>query len=158
MPQKVDFTSVEIHHFKRSQSKMSVRFEMPLTKSCASAMGWGELQDWEDGSDLKGDLAASVITLTPSDESLKRHAIDLQVKRVHKFTATRQEIEGKRGKGSRLVVQCDAIVRDEKGCHKLEAYMATVPKSSMRVSYEKQPEQADIPGTEIKGNEELPLQ
>ena len=159
MPQNVKFTSVEVHHFKRSQSKMMARFEFPLTASSSKSMGWGELQDFEDGSDLRGDLAATVVTLTPNDPSMKRHAIDLEVQRVHKFKATRQQIEGKKDKGTRWLLQCDVVIRDAASIQKLNGYMDAVPKSEMRVSYEKQPEQADIPGTEIKeSNEELPLQ
>ena len=159
MPQNVKFTSVEVHHFKRSQSKMMARFEFPLTASSSKSMGWGELQDFEDGSDLRGDLAATVVTLTPNDPSMKRHAIDLEVQRVHKFKATRQQIEGKENKGTRWLLQCDVVIRDAASIQKLNGYMDAVPKSEMRVSYEKQPEQADIPGTEIQdSNEELPLQ
>ena len=162
MPQKVKFTSVEIDHIKRSRKKMTARFEFPLTRPSALAMGWGELGDFENGSNLKGDLGATVISLVPNDEALKRHAVDLETSRVHKFVATRQEIEGKKGKGTRWMVQCEAIIRQVDGCKKLEAYMMTVPKSSMVVSYEPQPEQVNLPGTELDSgcvacNNDIPL-
>ena len=148
MPQNVKFTSVEIHHFKRSQKKIIARFEFPLTTSSAKSMDWGDLQEFEDSAGLKGDLAASIITLTPKDEALKRQAVDIEVSRVFKFTATRQEIEGKKDKGTRWMVQCYAVLRDAVSLQKLNSYMSAVPKSDMRVNYEKQPEQANIPGTE----------
>jgi hypothetical protein len=149
VPQNVKFTSVEIHHFKRSQTKIVARFEFPFNNSASKAMGWGDLQEFESGVNLIGDLAASVISLTPKDESLKRHAVDIEVTQVHKFIATRQEIEGKKDKGTRWVVQCDVMIRDAVGLQKLNSYMSAVPKSDMRISYEKQPEQQDIPGTEV---------
>ena len=160
MPQKVTFTSVEIDHIKRTMEKTTARFQFPLTKSVIAQMGWGELADYETASDLSGDLAALTITLNPTDVGLKRMAIDLDAQRVFNFKATKQELEGKRGKGSRWLVQCDAILRDNSGCRKIEAYMQSVPKSEMRVSYEPSAVQANIPGTELDGDsqEEMPLQ
>jgi hypothetical protein len=123
-------------------------------------MGWGDLQEFEESANLTGDLAATVISLTPKDAALKRQAVDLEVQRVFKFVATRVEVEGKRDKGTHWMVQCDAIVRDAVSLQKLNSYMTAVPKSDMRVSYEKQPEQQDIPGTAVREDDqsEIPLQ
>ena len=120
-------------------------------------MGWGEMADYEKKVTLKGDLAATSLELTPADEALKRHRLQVKVQRISGFVATQQEIEGSRGKGTRWLVNCEVAVGDENGCQRLESYMQAVPKGEAVISYEKQPEQADIPGTEIKG-EELPLQ
>lgn len=148
MPSSVTLTSVEIEHFKRTRKQVTARFEFSLTKKLIAAMGWGELADFETASTLKGDLAASNIVLTPVDEALKRHQTEIAVSRVHAFNATRQEIEGSRGKGTRWLVQCDVVMTEPTACKKLEAYMLTAGKSEMRISYEKQAEQADLPGTE----------
>jgi hypothetical protein len=143
---KVTFTSVEIVHIKRTPSKAELRIEFPLTKSASSDMEWGELQDFEDSANLRGDLSASLIQLLPDDKQLRKNGVDLDVSRVHKFVATRQQIEGKRGKGTCWRVQADIVVTDITGMGKLEAYMLTAGKSEMRVSYEKAAVQPDLPG------------
>jgi hypothetical protein len=160
MPQNVTLTSAVLIEFGRNQTGAWARFQCSLTKQLIAKMSWGEMADYEKKVTLKGDLAATVIELIPADEATKRHRTQISVQRVSSFVATQQEIEGSRGKGTRWLVQCDAVLRDETGCAKLEAYMQTVPKSDIRISYEKQPEQADIPGTEAKDERqsEMPLQ
>lgn len=145
MSSKVSFTSVELISFSRSQKQMTARFEFSLTQKAMQAMGWGEIPMFQHGCDLDGDLAASVIELIPSDALARKHAVQLDTRRVFKFVATRQEIEGKRGKGQRWSVQCDVVVSDGNGCKKLEQYMASAGKCEMRVSYEPQAVQEELP-------------
>jgi|HubBroStandDraft_6_1064221.scaffolds.fasta_scaffold246976_2 hypothetical protein len=157
MPQNVTLASCVLIEFGRSQKGAYAKLQCSLTKSLIKSLAWGDFADYEKKVTLKGDLAATSLELTPSDEALKRHRVQVKIQRVNNFVATQQEIEGSRGKGTRWLVTCDVEISDENGCRLLESYMHAVPKAEAKISYEKQPEQADIPGTEIK-SEELPLQ
>jgi len=148
MPQSVTFTQATLKEFGRDSGGAWARFEFPLTKSVISALNWGELADYETKTSLEGDLAATVISLTPDAPELAKQATDIDAQRVYHFVATKQEIEGSRGKGKRWLIQCDVSIRDVAGCQKLEGYMASVPKGKVRVSYERAPEQQQVPGTE----------
>lgn len=148
MPQSVTFTGATLIEFGRSQTGATAKIEFPLTTRVMKAMGWDDLRDFETKASLEGDMAASVAEFLPGEED-KRRAVQLDLQRVHKFVATKQEQEGSRGKGKRWLVQCLLTIRDEAGCQKLEGYILSVPKGDVRISYEKKPVQADIPGTEV---------
>ena len=100
------------------------------------------------GASLDGELAATVIVLTPKDESLKRHEMQLDVSKVNGFKTIRLELEGKRGVGHRTELRFLAHFSDVKGAAKLEAYMMTAAKSRVIISYTKQAQQSSLPGTE----------
>lgn len=162
MPQSVTFTGATVIGFGRKASGATATIEFPLTTKVIKAMGWDDLADFESKSNLDGDLSAVSAEFTPSDASLKRKTTTLDLQRVHKFVATKQEQEGSRGKGKRWLVQASLVIRDELACTKLEPYFLSVPKGDIRVSYEKQAVQADIPGTEndtgcIACNNNIPL-
>lgn len=154
MPSKVTFTSAELLKFSKDRKGVKATFEFPLNQKSSSAMGWGDLAEFQHGSDLDGDLAASIIEMIPNEEGNKRHRMQLDVQRINKFVGTRRELEGKKSKGTRWTVQCVAIITDMNGCKKMESYMASCAKSEMRISYEKQPEQTDLPGVEVDNNQE----
>ena len=154
MPQKVRFTSAQLKSFGRSVKKGGfAKIEFGLTLAISQSMGWGELADWQHGANLDGDLAASSFELIPKESENKKHAVQLGVCKINNFVATRREIEGKRGKGTRWTVQFDVSFQDGVGCAQLEGYMLTCDKSEVRVSYEKQPEQAELPGTEAEDSQ-----
>jgi hypothetical protein len=151
MPQKVKFTSAQIKSFGRSVKKGGyAKVEFGLTLAISQAMGWGELAGWQHGANLDGDLAASSFEVIPKEKENAKHAVQLGVSRLSGFTATRQELEGKRGKGTRWTVQFDVAFQDGTGCRQLEGYMLSCDKAEIRVSYEKQPKQEIIPGVEVE--------
>jgi threonyl-tRNA synthetase len=92
--------------------------------------------------------------LLPKEEALKRHAIALDTNKVAKFELVRREIEGKKGKGHRQELQFTVWFQDIKGARKLEEYLLTCGKSTLSISYTKQPQQADLPGVEANPNEQ----
>ena len=149
MSEKLTITSVTLLTFKRDLKGGGADFSSSITQAVRKIMGWTEIPECYSGGSLDGDLAATVITLTPNDEALKRHAIDLDTTKVHKFEVVRLELEGKKGKGFRFELRFHVKFSDVKGCRKLEEYMLTAGKSTMVVSYEKQAVQADLPGTEV---------
>ncbi len=148
MPSNVTFTSATIHSFGRTAKGGKAKFEFSLTQKAIAAMGWGELPTFSHGSNLDGDLSATAVELIPNDEPLRKHRFTLDSQRVCNFVATRQELENKRGKGHRWTVQCDVLFGDPAGCKKLETYLLNAGKGELRISYEKQPTQTEIPGVE----------
>jgi hypothetical protein len=146
--QRVKFTSAQLKRFGRSVKKGGfAKIEFSLTQAICQSMGWGEMQDWQHGANLDGDMAASSFEIIPKENENKKHAVQLGVARVAGFTATRREIEGERGKGTRWTVQFDVSFQDGTGCSQLEGFMISCDKAEVRVSYEKQPVQEEIPGT-----------
>ena len=163
MPQSVTFAGATLVDFGRNLKGCSAKIEFPLSSRVMKSLGWADLRDFETKASLEGDLAATVAEFVPSDEGMKRRAIQIDVQRVSGFVATKQEVEGSRGKGKRWLVQCTITIRDEAGCQKLEGYMLSVPKGDVKVSYEKQAVQEEIPGTELDTgcvacNNGIPLQ
>lgn len=155
MPQKVKFTGAQLKSFGRSIKKGGfAKVEFPLTLAVAADMGWGELREFESSVNLDGDLAASTIDLIPKEPENKKHAVQLGVGRLSGFTATRREIEGKRGKGTRWTVQFDIGFQDGRGCAQLEAFMLTCDKMMVSVSYEKRAVQEELPGTQPDDKQE----
>ena len=156
MPQKVKFTSAQLKSFGRSVKKGGfAKIEFALTLAISQSMGWGEMQDWQHGANLDGDLAASSFEIIPKEPENKKHALQLGVCRISGFTATRREIQGKRDKGTRWTVQFDVSFQDGTGCSQLESYILTCDKSEVRVSYEKQPKQTELPGTQEEDTQEV---
>jgi hypothetical protein len=144
MSQKIEFTTATLKSFGRSAKGGNARFEFPLNQKGSAAMGWGEMQDWQHGADLDGDLAAMSVGITPKDPELRSKAISLDTQRVHNFKATRKELEGKRDKGTRWMIQCDVLFTDPTGCQKLEAYIQSCDKSTLRISYNPLPVQVPL--------------
>lgn len=140
MPSKITFTSARLESFSRSQKIGTAQFACSWNKKAADALEWSELPDSVAGADLDGDIAASVLELTPADKPLAKHAIELDITRVHKFEAVRLELEGKQGKGHRLEVRFKVSFVAPAVCEILESYMLTVGegKGTLTVSYAKQ--------------------
>ena len=147
MPAKVTFTNVELLGFGRSAKGAGLaRIQFSFTKDLRKAMGWStDLPEFQHGADLDGDLAAVTMELNPSQPELKKHAVELSAQRMHKFVVTRQELEGKRGKGFRWTVQADIAFSDPQGCQKLERFKISVPKFDLRVYYEPKAVQEVLP-------------
>ena len=75
--------------------------------------------------------------------------MQIKTQKIGKFETVRLEIEGtKSGKGHRTELRLTVWYTDAKGARLLEEYIQTAGKSSLSVSYEKQAQQADLPGVE----------
>ena len=140
MAAKIVFTSAVLESFARKPEGGTAQFTSSWNKNVASALGWVDMPDCLSGANLDGDLAASSMELKPSDKELARHVIELDITRVYKFEAVRQELEGKRGKGHRIEVRFKVAFTAPGVCEMLESYMLTIGsgKGSLTVSYQKQ--------------------
>lgn len=145
---RTTFTSVELKKFGRDDRGGHATWVCPLTKTVAVLMGWDEMPECYAGGSLSTELAARIVELTPNDEGLARHAITLDIQKMHSFQVVRREIEGKRDKGTRVDLIFKTDFADAKGCRKLEEYKLVASKSKMRVEYEPAAVQETLPGTE----------
>lgn len=145
MAEKLRFTNCELVKFAYGNKK-TARFSCSLSNAVMEAMKWTEVPEWVTGGSLEGLLNASVMSLVPKQDSMKRHAMDLSISKIDRFQSVRLEIEGKRGKGHRQVLFFDVTISDEKGMRKLEELKSAVDVSTITVSYEPQPVQQDLPG------------
>ncbi len=157
MAEKITFTSVQLRKFSRDSSGGKAEFSSSLTSSIIKKMDWVEMPECLTGGSLEGELNAINLELEPKDEGLKRHKIQLDIATVNKFHTVRLELEDSKGKGHRTELRFKVKFTDIKGAAKLEAYMLTCGKSTLVVSYEKQAQQADLPGVELKddGQQEI---
>lgn len=151
---KVNFTSAVLVDFGRNDKGGHANFVCPLTKTVIRAMCWEEMPECVSGGNLTGDLAARNVSITPVEQANARHAIDLETQRVHKFKVVRLELEGQKGKGSRLEVRFRVDFSDIEGCRKLEEYKMVANKSSLRIEYTPAAVQEEMPLAE--GAEEMP--
>lgn len=157
MSEKLTFTGVELLGFSRDSEGGKAKFSSSLTSSVIKKMGWGEIPEFVTGTSLEGELAAGSVELVPKEQELQRHQIQLDTRQVSKFNTVRLELEGKQCKGHRTELRFIVLFQDTKGARKLEEYMLTCKKSTLVVSYEKQAQQADLPGVELKddGQQEI---
>lgn len=157
MAEKITFTAVQLRKFSRDSSGGKAEFSSSLTASIIKKMDWVEMPECLTGGKLEGELNAISLDLEPKDEALRRHKIQLDISAVNKFNTVRLELEDSRGKGHRTELRFKVKFTDVKGAGKLEAYMLTCGKSTLVVSYEKQAQQADLPGVELKDDGQEPL-
>lgn len=157
MADKITFSGVQLLGFSRDLHGGKATFSATFGSSVTTKMGWTEIPECLTGGSLEGELSATSLELVPKDAELKRHQIQLDITRVSKFLTVRLELEGKSGKGHRTELRFTAYFADPKGARKLEEYMLTCDKSTLVVSYEKQAQQADLPGVELKQDDQEPL-
>lgn len=150
LSEKITFSGVQLLGFSRDSHGGKATFSSTFGSSVMSKMGWIEIPECLTGGSLEGELAATSLELVPKEAELKRHQMQLDITRVSKFLTVRLELEGKQGKGHRTELRFTAYFADPKGARKLEEYMLTCSKSSLVVSYEKQAQQADLPGVEVR--------
>ena len=150
MSEKLTFTGVELLGLSRDSEGGKAKFSSSLTSAVIKKMGWGEIPEFVTGTSLEGELAATSVELVPKEQELQRHQIQLETRQVSKFLTVRLELDGKSGKGHRTQLRFTVSFADPKGARKLEEYMLTCAKSTLVVSYEKQAQQADLPGVEVK--------
>lgn len=148
--EKLTFPTVTLLSFSRKPTGGKAVFSGSVTTAVARAMEWTDIPECATSAALDGELSATQVELVPKDEALRRHAIILDTSKVAKFELVRREIEGKKGKGHRQELQFSVWFPDVKGARKLEEYMLTCGKSTLSVSYQKQAQQADLPGAAVK--------
>ena len=147
---KVTFTSAVLVDFGRNNKGGHANFVCPLTRSVIKAMSWEDMPECVNGGNLTGDLAARNISVIPVEDANSRHAIDLETQRVHKFKVVRLELEGQKGKGTRIEVRFRVEFSDAKGCRKLEEYNMVANKSTIKVEYTPAAVQEELPGTDTQ--------
>lgn len=151
MPQKLTFVKVALQSFTRKPTGGKAFFEGPLSKGVISAMGWDDFPEWQKTASPAGKLIASVVELTPKQSELAKHAIELKAGLVDGFEIKRIEADGKSGKkvkAKKTVITFAVHFTDIEGAQKLEQYMQTCGESSLLVTYELEPEQENLPGTD----------
>jgi len=159
MAERINLTTVQLEAFGRTRKGGWAKFSSGINSKIVDAMEWAEVPECTTSAKMAGELDASVVSLMPKDEALKRHAFDLDSNRVDSFEIVRRELEGKKQKGFRQELHFKVRFNDPTGCKKLEAYFLTVGKSSLQISYTRQPKQEDLPGAELKADDrqqELP--
>lgn len=162
MALKLNFSKVSILSFNRTPASGTVLISCAPTKTIAKAMGWDDLPDWQKSALPVGELQASLVEFTPSHSDLSKHAFDLMASAVYSFKLIRKEI--KKGKGAktskayRLELHCSVDFTDDTGGRKIEQYMHTVQESTMRVTYEPEPEQQDLPGVDPTSDGQIELE
>lgn len=145
MAEKLTFTSVQLLSFSRGAKGGSATFSSSLNSTIQKKLSWTDIPECIVGGKLEGDLAATVITLTPKEPELRKHEFSLDCQRISGFQSVRLELEASKGKGHRTEIRFTVTFADPVGCRKLEAYMLTCGKSTMAVSYEKAAVQEEIP-------------
>lgn len=154
---QLNFTKVLLLSFSRKATMGTAKFSAALSAPVKNALGWGEVPDWQKSSNPVGKLAASQIALDPRDPTLQKHSVILDgVTSVDGFEIIRTEATGKTAKKTKSFkteLLFAVHFTDPAGAKKLEQYMQTANAgdSSMVVTYEKEPEQGELPGTEESG-------
>ena len=151
--EKLTFTTVELIKFTRDKKTTKATFSAGFGRDVIAKMGWSDIPECLTGGNLEGELTVYALELVPSDAGAKRHAIELQPAEIHSFSTVRLELEGKRGKGHRTELRYIVSSADPEAASKLERYMISCGKSSMRVSYEPVTKQSDLPGAELRAED-----
>lgn len=150
---QLNFTKVLLLSFTRKATMGTAKFSAALSKPVVNAMRWGDVPDWQKSSTPAGKLIASQIELEPKDPARSKHSVILEAKLVEGFEIVRTEAKGKAAKKSKAFkteLTFNVHFSDATGARKLEEYMQPVfnaGDSSMIVTYEKEPEQEELPGT-----------
>lgn len=149
MAQTLTFSKVVIKKFDRDPAGGTVTISASPTKTVAKAMKWEELPGWQKSGMAVGKLAATSVEFIPVLNDLAKHQFELATVAVRDFEFVRIEI--KKGKGAnkskafRTELHCKIDFNDQNGAKKLESYFQSVPESSMKVTYEKEAEQDELP-------------
>lgn len=169
MPQ-IKFHKVSLKSVSRTATGGTLTVVFPWTQAIAKAMSWVrqieepeepeetdkpkkasrpkskqpavlDLPDFLTSSKLEGDLSASDVKFVPDEEGMTGRAFELGANRMHKFEATKKELEGLRGKGHRIEVKAVIEFADPEGARKIEKWLVGIgdaPKGKLTVGYAKQ--------------------
>lgn len=149
---KITFQSAVLTSFTRNWKGGNAHFTSSMTKQVCSQLGWADIPEFLTGASPEGELSATVMELYPKEKELEKHGFDFGNGRVHKFEVVRRELEGKQGKGYRQEIHFAVAFTEKEVCRKLEQWMLTIGegKGTLSVTYEPQPKQATLPGTDEK--------
>ncbi len=149
---QLEFKRVLILSFSRKATEGTMKCSAALTAAVIKAMAWGDVPAWQKSSTPAGKLSASQVALDPKEPALAKHAMILDTTLVDGFEIVRTEAKGKTAKKTKSFkteLLFSVHFSDVAGAKKLEAYMQTAnADSSMVVTFEKEPEQDSLPGTE----------
>jgi hypothetical protein len=101
------------------------------------AMGWGDIPENITSAAAGGELDQAIATLASKDASLHKVGFEIEKARFNGFQMVRREIEGKKGKGTRLELHFAMTSLDENAARKMEAWMLTAgaSKAKLDISY-----------------------
>jgi hypothetical protein len=149
MSLKLTFSKVAILSVYRTPGAGTVKVSCAPTKTVAKAMGWDDFPEWQKKGSPAGKLDASLVEFTPANADQGKFAFDLATTLVNGFEFVRKQVKkgqaAKKAPTFKTELHCSIDFSDATGAKKLEAYMSTVLESSMRVTYEPEPEQSELP-------------
>lgn len=141
MSDTLQFTSAVLKSFGRDKNGGHAVFAANyLPKSSCDELGWGGISAGAQSVKLIGELHATHAILIPKEKPLAKHKIDFDINEVSDFQAFRLELEGSKGKGTRLELRFKVHSAAVSMCRALEEYMMTIGegKSTLQISYVKQ--------------------
>lgn len=149
---QLEFKKVLLLDFGRKTAGGTAKFSAALTAPIKNALGWEDMPDWQKSAQPSGKLMASQIDLEPKSGIAIGKGISLETTLIDGFEIIRTEVKGKsakKTKATKTELTFKVHFSDNAGAKKLEQYMLTSNvDSGMVVVYEKEPEQAELPGTE----------
>lgn len=140
-----------LREVKRNRKGGTAKLTFPLTAKIAKSLEWPELPEGTKGwTPEDAELRAKTIELTPNNDELLKHAMQLDCTLLGSFQIIRKQ--KKAGKDSvksaeRITeVLCTVEFADPNGCAKLEQYLQNAARSKMRVVYDPPEVQEELPG------------
>ncbi len=148
MSLKLTFSKVAVLSFSRTPESGTIKLSCAPSKPVLKRMGWSDFPETFKSGQPEGKLAATICEFTPSDSTQSKHAFELIALAVRNFEFVR--IQVKKGKSAnkapsyRTELHCSVDFNDQEGARKLEDYMRKVIDSSMTVTYDPEPVQAEM--------------
>jgi hypothetical protein len=138
--ESITFPSAVLLSFSRKPKGGVAHFSSSLTKDVLNKMQWADIPDCMKGAKLDGDFTARTLVLTPQQDELKKHTLELDIDTVGKFETVRLELESSKGKGSRAELRFEVGFSAKDTAALLESFMCTIgeAKGKCTVSYMKQ--------------------
>lgn len=104
-----DLSGTILRSVSRTTEHGTLKFRANLTKNFVKVMGWGELSSGQTGADMEGTIDEASLVMSADQENLFANGeFRAQVQTVGKFQITRMELNNKRAKGFRFVLDFEA--------------------------------------------------
>lgn len=149
---QLEFKKVILLGFDRKTTGGVAKFSAALSSPIKNALGWEDMPEWQKSAQPQGKLIASKIHLEPKSGIAVGKAITLETSLIDGFEIIRTEVKGKsakKTKATKTELTFKVHFGDNNGAHKLENYLLTSNvDSGMVVTYEKEPENEELPGME----------
>lgn len=163
MAEHLTVNNALLREVKRTRKGGTAKLTFPVTDRFTKKMGWPELPSRTKGwTPEDSDLRATLIELTPNNDELVKFACTIDSTLLSDFQIVSKK--KKEGKGSVksadkiTEVLCIVSFSDSIGAAKLEQYMQNAARSKMRVTYDPEPEQEELPGTRASEDDsQMPL-